>query len=170
MRARHSFWTGYTGVLRQPSFDLGNIMRVLCLRHPFGLASPKVNAGIQSIFWSSWVSGPLISFSKSQKHSHWEILILWFWLFWLEHKSFKINIQNHGTRLLSYEKAKSSENLKRTMLEEIEALQKNETWDLVSPPLEKNIFGSRWAYKRKEKSDGLFIYEYKWLVAKGFSQ
>jgi hypothetical protein len=29
------------------------------------------------------------------------------------------------------------------MLEEIEALQKNETWDLVSPPLEKNILWSR---------------------------
>jgi len=35
------------------------------------------------------------------------------------------------------------------MLEEMEALQKNETWDLVSPPPEKKTFLG--AYKRKEK-------------------
>lgn len=31
------------------------------------LYEKQVNAGIQSIVWSSWVSGPIISFSKSQK-------------------------------------------------------------------------------------------------------
>ncbi|XP_062088666.1 uncharacterized protein LOC133795226 [Humulus lupulus] len=33
----------------------------------------------------------------------------------------------------------------------MEALQKNETWDLVFPPPDKNIVRSRWAYKIKYK-------------------
>ncbi|KAL5566487.1 hypothetical protein UlMin_029651 [Ulmus minor] len=56
------------------------------------------------------------------------------------------------------------------MNEELSALQKTNTWDLVPLPSGKSTIGSRWVYKIKIKSDGS-VERYKGrLVAKGFSQ
>jgi hypothetical protein len=53
---------------------------------------------------------------------------------------------------------------------EIQALHKNKTWHLVSPPGKVNVIDSKWVYKIKKKSDGS-IDRYKTrLVAKGFKQ
>jgi len=53
---------------------------------------------------------------------------------------------------------------------EYEALMKNQTWDLVSYPNERNVIGNKWIYKFKYNSYGE-IEKYKArLVAKGFSQ
>jgi len=48
---------------------------------------------------------------------------------------------------------------------EVESLQKNGTWVVEKPPLERNIVGCRWLFMRK--GDGRFKVR---LVAKGFSQ
>ncbi|KAL5555028.1 hypothetical protein UlMin_037264 [Ulmus minor] len=56
------------------------------------------------------------------------------------------------------------------MNEELSALQKTDTWDLVPLPYGKSTIGSCWVYKIKTKFDG-FVEHYKArLVAKGFSQ
>ena len=56
------------------------------------------------------------------------------------------------------------------MKEELNALSKNYTWDLVTLPLGKSVVGCKWIYKIKTHSDG-YIERYKaCLVAKGFTQ
>ena len=53
---------------------------------------------------------------------------------------------------------------------EYEALMKNETWDLVPYPNEKNVIGNKWIYKVKFNSiEDIKKYKAR-LVAKGFSQ
>ena len=40
------------------------------------------------------------------------------------------------------------------MDKEINALERNKTWDLVTLPTEKKAIGCKWVYKMKYKSDG----------------
>ena len=56
------------------------------------------------------------------------------------------------------------------MHEEMNALVKNETWDLVKLPLTKNVFGCKWVYKMKYNSDGSMEWYKARLVAKGYAQ
>ncbi|MCO5558622.1 hypothetical protein L7F22_012208 [Adiantum nelumboides] len=52
----------------------------------------------------------------------------------------------------------------------MDALVKNDTWDLVCLPSGKKTIGSKWVYKDKCKSDGS-VERYKArLVAKGYAQ
>lgn len=59
---------------------------------------------------------------------------------------------------------------KEAMVEEMKALVKNETWELVTPPAGKRPVGCKWVFTVKHKADGS-IERYKArLVAKGFTQ
>ena len=56
------------------------------------------------------------------------------------------------------------------MKEELDALTKNHTWDLVTLPLRQSVVGCKWTYKIKTHFDGS-IERYKArLVIKGFTQ
>ena len=56
------------------------------------------------------------------------------------------------------------------MKEELDALTKNHTWDLVTLPPGQSVVGCKWIYKIKTRFDGS-IKRYKArLVAKGFTQ
>lgn len=54
------------------------------------------------------------------------------------------------------------------MIEEIEALKKNDTWELITLPRGKRTVGCRWVYTLKHKADGSI--ERARIVAKGFTQ
>ena len=57
----------------------------------------------------------------------------------------------------------------QAMNEELDALHKNHTWDMVDLPPGQSVAGCRWVYKTKTKADG-FVERYKArLVAKGFT-
>ena len=56
------------------------------------------------------------------------------------------------------------------MDDEIQALKKNDTWDLVPRPINHNVVGCRWIFKTKLHANGSIECHKARLVAKGFSQ
>jgi hypothetical protein len=59
---------------------------------------------------------------------------------------------------------------KDAMVEEMESLYKNETWDLVKLSSGRNIIGSKWVFKKKINVAGQIEKFKDRLVAKGYSQ
>ena len=56
------------------------------------------------------------------------------------------------------------------MNEEIEQIQRNKTWTLVSRPKEKNVIGTKWVFRNKLNEDGEVTRNKARLVCKGYSQ
>ena len=56
------------------------------------------------------------------------------------------------------------------MNEEMQALCKNETWDLVHHSPHKKAIGCRWIYKVKYNVDGFVNRDKAPLIAKGYAQ
>jgi hypothetical protein len=59
---------------------------------------------------------------------------------------------------------------KDAMVEEMESLHKNETWDLVKLPSVKNLVSSKWVFKKKMNVAGQVKKFKAPLVSKGYSQ
>ena len=56
------------------------------------------------------------------------------------------------------------------MIEEMDALIDNGTWDLVCLPVGKKVFGCRWVFTMKFNPDGSVAMLKACLVAKGYAQ
>jgi hypothetical protein len=66
--------------------------------------------------------------------------------------------------------SKDSKLWKKAMVEEMDALDKNEAWDIVELPAGRKFVGSKWLFKKKFNAQGK-VEKYKArLVAKGYSQ
>ena len=56
------------------------------------------------------------------------------------------------------------------MQREYDALIKNGTWRLVTPPIGTKLIGCKWLYKNEYKVDGSLDKHKARLVAKGYAQ
>ncbi|KAM7494627.1 hypothetical protein LguiB_029236 [Lonicera macranthoides] len=70
----------------------------------------------------------------------------------------------------SYNEAKGTDEWEEAMREEISALNKNSTWDLVPKPKDAELVTCKWVYKLKMKANGTIDRYKARLVAHGFSQ
>ena len=79
-------------------------------------------------------------------------------------------IIEEATEPETFEEASQSSEWMTAMKEEIDALQQNQTWNLVPKPIDVKPISCKWVYKIKRRPDGS-IERYKArLVARGFSQ
>ena len=69
---------------------------------------------------------------------------------------------------ISYEETTSDEKWIQVMNEEIQSIEKNNTWELTSLPVGKKPIGVKWVYKTKYKPDGNIDRFKARLVAKSY--
>ena len=67
------------------------------------------------------------------------------------------------------EASKSNEWVK-SMSEELDPIEKNETWELVPRPKDKNSIGTKWVFKKKFNRDGQVIRNKAILACKGYAK
>ena len=75
-----------------------------------------------------------------------------------------------GEEPTSFKAAMKEEVWRRAMKEELEAIERNSTWELVKLPEKCKAIGVKWIYKIKRDNSGEITRYKARLVAKGFSQ
>lgn len=70
----------------------------------------------------------------------------------------------------TFQQAMKSDKWKKTVNMELEAMEQNRTWDIVSLPVGKNVVGCRWIFTIKYNADGTVERNKGRLVAQGFTQ
>jgi hypothetical protein len=58
----------------------------------------------------------------------------------------------------------------RAMNEELDQIEKNNTWEFVPRPTDKNALGSKWVFKNKINEQGQIVRNKARLVCKGYAQ
>jgi hypothetical protein len=56
------------------------------------------------------------------------------------------------------------------MEEELDQIEKNDTWELVPRPKNKNVIGTKWVFRNKLNEDGQVTRNKARLVCKGYAQ
>ncbi|KAL0403899.1 UNVERIFIED_CONTAM: Retrovirus-related Pol polyprotein from transposon RE1 [Sesamum radiatum] len=70
----------------------------------------------------------------------------------------------------SYKEAQGCSEWEEAMRQELDALEQNDTWEVVALPPGKKAIGNKWVYKLKLKADGSIDRYKARLVAKGYNQ
>ena len=70
----------------------------------------------------------------------------------------------------TFQEANLSDEWRKALADELQALHENHTWTTVKLPRGKKAVGSRWVYKTKFNSDGTIERHKARLVARGFTQ
>jgi hypothetical protein len=70
---------------------------------------------------------------------------------------------------LTFEEDAKSQIWRKAMKDEIDAIERNKTWELTDPPIGSKVIGVKWIYKTKLNEKGE-VEKYKArLVAKGYA-
>jgi transposase InsO family protein len=69
-----------------------------------------------------------------------------------------------------FEEANKDEFWKKAMDEELDQIEKNDTWELVPRPKNKNVIGTKWVFRNKLNEDGQVTRNKARLVCKGYAQ
>ena len=85
------------------------------------------------------------------------------------HRAFLIEVSKIAEPR-TFQEASSVPLWKLAMVEELNALEENNTWSIVKLPPRKKVVGSRWVYKTKLKADGSIERHKAKLVARGFTK
>ena len=80
----------------------------------------------------------------------------------------KIALLSHFETRSIKEESKD-ENWIKAMNEELDQIEKNQTWELVPRPKNKNVIGTKWVYKNKMDENGKVIRNKAILVCKGYA-
>ena len=69
-----------------------------------------------------------------------------------------------------FEEAKNNEFWNKSMDEELDQIEKNDTWYLVPRPKDKDVIDKKWVYMNKLNDDGQVTRSKARLVCKGYAQ
>ena len=69
-----------------------------------------------------------------------------------------------------FEEASNDKFWVKAMEEELDQIQKNETWELVPRPKNKNVIGTKWVFRNKLNEEGHVTRNKARLVCKGYAQ
>eukprot|EP00253_Pinus_taeda_P013836 PITA_13836 len=75
-----------------------------------------------------------------------------------------------STELQNVREACKDEFWVKSMEEELEQIEKNNTWELVPGPIDKNVIGTKWIFKNKLNENGDVVRNKARLVCKGYVQ
>ena len=70
----------------------------------------------------------------------------------------------------NFEEASQEDNWIRAMTEELDQIEKNNTWELVPRPDDKNVIGSKWVFKNKMNEKGQVVRNKAIFLYKGHVQ
>ena len=71
---------------------------------------------------------------------------------------------------LTFEKCVEEPVWAQAMDKEIKCIEKNQTWELVDVPKDKDVINVKWIYKTKKDADGNVQKHKARMVARGFTQ
>jgi hypothetical protein len=69
-----------------------------------------------------------------------------------------------------FEEASNDEHWFKAMEDELNQIEKNETWEPVPRPKNKNVFGTKWVFRNNLNEDGQVTRNTTRLVCKGYAQ
>ena len=69
-----------------------------------------------------------------------------------------------------FEEANKDEFWNKAMDEELDQIEKNDTWELVQRTKNKNVIGTKWVFRNKLNEDGQVTRNKARLVCKGYAQ
>jgi hypothetical protein len=70
----------------------------------------------------------------------------------------------------SFEEASKDEFWNKAMDEELDQIEKNDTWELVPRPKNKNVIGEKWVFRNKLNEYGHVTRNKSRLVCKGYTR